>query len=369
MMTEPDMHAAIRGLYDGILEPDAWQASLRILSGMAGSAHASMLVYDTVHDQVTLGEMHNPVHELHERYERQYQALDPAKDFAARLGVGDWYVDARDFGEGAMARHPFYQEFFHAFGLRSYAACLVERQPHYEVYFSLQRAFPQPAWRPEDASALDWIIPHMRSAMRLRDRTAEVASLAGMADAVLEHLAFGVVVYSPAQRVLLCNRIGERWARRLDPAGKVSDWKLTRPFHAMLRAACEPAAPVAAQAALATDGAGNDAQVIVLPLAPSHRLAGAWQKPAALVVVHERGGAPPLLPDVLRNLYGLTPAETRLACELATGRGLPEAAARLHIRHETARSQVKAIFQKTGTGSQALLAHLLSQLAAALAQA
>ncbi|MNU06944.1 hypothetical protein D3C72_2523260 [compost metagenome] len=51
---------------------------------------------------------------------------------------------------------------------------------------------------------------------------------------------------------------------------------------------------------------------------------------------------------------------------LTAGIGLPEACARLGIRHETARSQLKAIFNKTETGSQASLAHLLSELGACM---
>ncbi|ODV41957.1 hypothetical protein AWV79_00125 [Cupriavidus sp. UYMMa02A] len=106
--------------------------------------------------------------------------------------------------------------------------------------------------------------------------------------------------------------------------------------------------------------------MIVLPLPPAHAFATEWQEPAALVVVHEDGAAPPMLGTVLRELYGLTPAETRLAAALANGQGLPEASEQLRIRHETARTQLKAVFHKTGTGSQAQLSHLLSRLAAAL---
>ncbi|MNL84367.1 Bacterial regulatory protein, luxR family [compost metagenome] len=69
---------------------------------------------------------------------------------------------------------------------------------------------------------------------------------------------------------------------------------------------------------------------------------------------------------MLRDLYGLTPAETRLATHLAGGQGLPEVSQQLNIRHETARTQLKAVFHKTGTNSQAQLTHLLSRLGAAL---
>lgn len=106
----------------------------------------------------------------------------------------------------------------------------------------------------------------------------------------------------------------------------------------------------------------------MLPLPPAHRLASRWQRPAALVAVREVGAAPPqpLLAGVLRELYGLTASEVRLATVLTAGIGLPEACARLGIRHETARSQLKAIFNKTETGSQASLAHLLSELGACM---
>ncbi|QBY52223.1 helix-turn-helix transcriptional regulator [Cupriavidus oxalaticus] len=365
-MKEADMHGAIRGLYEGILDPGAWQQSLRTLTDMAGSAHASMMVWDTVRDQVTVNEIVNPVVELFTEYESDFQTIDPAKQFAPRLQPGAWYVDARELGEGAMARHPFYRDFFHRYDLRSYVACLVARQPHYEVYFSMQRGRTQPLFSTDDTRGMDWIIPHMRSAMAMRDRTLGLTVLARLSSQLVERLNFALLVFSPQRQVLLGNRAGERWVRRLDPAGKVSDWTLSRPFGEMLAAACDPQRAVAAQAARATDGNGSSAQVIVLPLPPSHAFAAQWQEPAALVVVHEHDNAPLLLAPVLRDLYGLTPAETRLATRLAGGQGLPEASQQLNIRHETARTQLKAVFNKTGTNSQAQLTHLLSRLGAAL---
>ncbi|SDC47271.1 DNA-binding transcriptional regulator, CsgD family [Cupriavidus sp. YR651] len=365
-MNQASMHGVIRGLYEGILDPGAWQHSLRALTEMAGTAHASMMVWDTVRDQVTVNEIVNPVEELFSTYENDFQAVDPAKAFAPRLVPGAWYIDARDLGPHAMARHPFYCDFFNRFELRSYVACLVERQPHYEVYFSMQRALSQEAFSGEDTRALDWVIPHMRSAIAMRDRTLGLSTLAALSARLLERLAFAVAVYTPDRRMLLANTAGERWARRLDPAGKTGDWHLSRGFADMLQAACNPGRPVAAQAARATDASGAQAQVLVLPLPPTHILASHWQQPAAVVVVHEADAPSILLETVLRDLYALTPAETRLATRLATGEGLPDASRQLRIRHETARTQLKSIFLKTGCGSQAQLTHLLSRLAATL---
>lgn len=365
-MNQASVHGAIRGLYEGILDPGAWQNSLRALTDMAGGAHASMMVWDTVRDQVSVSEVVNPVVELYTAYENEYQAMDPAKTFAPRMVPGAWYIDTRDLGPQAMARHPFYCDFFHKFDLRSYVACLVERQPHYEVYFALQRATRQDVFSGEDTRALDWVIPHMRSAIALRDRTLGLSTLASVSARLLERLAFAVAVYTPERRLLLANSAGERWARRLDPAGKTGEWRLSRGFAEMLQAACQPDRAVAAQAARATDRSGATAEVLVLPLPASHILTASWQQPAALVVVHEAGTPSVLLDAVLRDLYGLTPAETRLAARLAAGDGLPEASRQMRIRHETARTQLKSVFLKMGCASQAQLTQVLTRLAATL---
>jgi DNA-binding CsgD family transcriptional regulator len=67
--------------------------------------------------------------------------------------------------------------------------------------------------------------------------------------------------------------------------------------------------------------------------------------------------------DLLRAAYGLTRAEARLAHALAEGASVGGAARRFAVSAETARSQLKAIFAKTGTGRQADLVRLAAALA------
>jgi DNA-binding CsgD family transcriptional regulator len=59
--------------------------------------------------------------------------------------------------------------------------------------------------------------------------------------------------------------------------------------------------------------------------------------------------------DQLHRHFGLTPSEARLALHLVTGETLRTSAAELHISYETARTQLKNIFSKTGTCRQAQL--------------
>ena len=67
--------------------------------------------------------------------------------------------------------------------------------------------------------------------------------------------------------------------------------------------------------------------------------------------------------DVLSAAFGLSAAEARLAQLLARGESVENAAQMLDIKPTTARSQLAAVFEKTGTRRQARLVALLSRLA------
>jgi len=66
----------------------------------------------------------------------------------------------------------------------------------------------------------------------------------------------------------------------------------------------------------------------------------------------------------LREAYNLTTAETKLAEGLLMGETLDEIAARRMVSRETIRTQLKALFSKTGTKRQTDLVRLLGQMPA-----
>jgi DNA-binding CsgD family transcriptional regulator len=86
-------------------------------------------------------------------------------------------------------------------------------------------------------------------------------------------------------------------------------------------------------------------------------------RPAALVRIFDPEAGPAAESERLwRQLYGLTGAEARLVQSLQTAEGLPEAAGALGIAHSTARTQLAAVFAKTGLNSQMQLARLAARL-------
>jgi DNA-binding CsgD family transcriptional regulator len=62
---------------------------------------------------------------------------------------------------------------------------------------------------------------------------------------------------------------------------------------------------------------------------------------------------------VLRRFYDLTNSEASLACEFANGQSIDNAAKRLGITRESARTRLKHLMAKTDTHRQGALVRLL----------
>lgn len=67
-----------------------------------------------------------------------------------------------------------------------------------------------------------------------------------------------------------------------------------------------------------------------------------------------------LRPEILRAIYGLTPAEARVAVAVGRGRELSGLSNDWDVSSETLRSHLKAVFAKTGVNRQVDLVRLLA---------
>lgn len=101
--------------------------------------------------------------------------------------------------------------------------------------------------------------------------------------------------------------------------------------------------------------------LLVLPLV----LRGAGQsQQAALVLMQGANGGTEPVDQLLQNLYGLTPAEARLAQLILDGQSPGDAASLLRVSVATVRTQLSAVLKKTGAQRQSDLVRRLSPLLA-----
>jgi DNA-binding CsgD family transcriptional regulator len=82
-----------------------------------------------------------------------------------------------------------------------------------------------------------------------------------------------------------------------------------------------------------------------------------------LVQVVDPGQVLRIEADSLSKLFGLTRAEAALACEIASGATLEQAAHKLSVRPSTIKTHLKRIFRKTNTTRQSELIALLLRIA------
>jgi len=107
-------------------------------------------------------------------------------------------------------------------------------------------------------------------------------------------------------------------------------------------------------------GSGQPLPITVTPFHSSHVLTE--ESPCALVFISDPAAKPASRGAVFSALYGLTPAECRLADLMLEELELRRAAERMRVTVNTARFMLKIIFQKTGTHRQSQLVRLLMSI-------
>ena len=82
--------------------------------------------------------------------------------------------------------------------------------------------------------------------------------------------------------------------------------------------------------------------------------------PTTMLVVHDPGRSPPTDATVLRDAFGFTPAEVRLALAVLNDFSVAEYADANRLSRHTVRNQMRAVLRKSGTRKQSELVRLLS---------
>jgi DNA-binding CsgD family transcriptional regulator len=108
----------------------------------------------------------------------------------------------------------------------------------------------------------------------------------------------------------------------------------------------------------------SDARPLVAYAIPWSDIAGDHPQPALaiLILVDPNERCEPAA-GLLRQIFGLTSAESRVAKQLLQGRGMGEIAASSGVAEATIRTQMKSVLQKTNTHRQSELVMLLGRIA------
>lgn len=210
----------------------------------------------------------------------------------------------------------------------------------------------------EDKARMQELVVHLRAALRLRLRFAALQEIATLREEALDALAFPLVISTADGRAAFVNEPAREADRRNGPLiirnGRVDAVRSDQ--RAQLQEAIRRASAGEGSALGLLDRAERKVPVSVSP-APKRVSAEASQVVLSLPATRE------MEPNaVLRQAYGLSPAQAEVCRLLAAGNTFEEAARLRGVAVSTMRSHFRAVLDRTGSTNLRDLLRLIGTL-------
>ena len=342
------------------LDPARWVQALTSVAAATGSFGAVMLPLSG--DALPNVPYTESVSRVMEDYFREgWYSQDERMRTVPTLtqhGVAD---DFDGHSADEIAKHPYYQEFLGPHGLRWYAGIKVACGDDLWAV-ALQRTIDQGPFSADEKDELARISSRLSTGAAIA-RALSASAATGALEA-FEMSGTAVVLINRHGNVFKANASAERLlvddVRIVQGQLTAKDIRATaalnRALHNLL---WRPTGGLAAPVALPRT---TGRPLLAYPARLSNSTANALADCQAMVILIDPDSRSPTPETNLRSLFRLTQAEARLATRLARGESLENVADQFGIGKETARSQLKSIFAKTGVHRQAELVAVLAKL-------
>lgn len=350
-------------LYDSVANPDRWPVFLAAMARLMNAQGAQIAHQDLGNMRLSFSFVHGydwaPEH--YQRYEA-LMAEDPRlPHFAANPFKA---VHCRTFlTDEQLYESRVYKEVLSTGGVEYSMGVNMSEDERTLSYFLVLRNQSQPRFDDTDCAVVDQIIPHMVRAIKLQRDIHTIVFERRIAMDSLNSMAVGVFVLSKDGAIQFSNKTGNDMLSDQDGL-IINDGSLV--------AVNEPKGLIADAALRLSTGNYADEKNISHAfqfsrrsgrapyLATMTRLSGSdqrriWtdaQEPLLMIVVRDMERPTETRAEVLQRLFGLAPAQARLAEFLADGQTLGEVAKRLEITEASARQYCKICFQKMGVNRQ-----------------
>ncbi|MGQ5523702.1 hypothetical protein ACUHMQ_10610 [Chitinimonas sp. PSY-7] len=349
-------------IHAAVLEPAKWEGLLHRIADSIGATAGGFYLRNKQTREPVRWHLFGHSDQAIRAYNECYLAIDPWAEIINRTPVGVWVAEHQYFDERFVANNEFFQRYMLPHGLRRMIGARVFDDGRNEALIAFQRGLDGEVFDQETSVFLERLSPHIELACRLSTEFARLSMQAAVARQALDRLVAPMWVVNAEGRVIFANRAAEEGGLngisikngRVLAVGPGMSAKLAT---LLLQATDAPAQ----SGALALESAeGDRLTVLVAPLPADSPLVADGRRPLALLMAHNPAGNEEQPLDVLAALYGLSPAECRLAALILEGCTPTEAATRLSVQVSTVRTQLKSMFWKTATHRQTELVKLLS---------
>jgi DNA-binding CsgD family transcriptional regulator/PAS domain-containing protein len=269
-----------------------------------------------------------------------------------------------------MEHHPFYR-MLARHGLKYFVGTYVSPDPRIIASIAVQRAIGKAPYTEQEIDLLVRLCRHAERSLRLSIKLldAELSNL-GLRES-LSRLGIGVFALDSLGRIVLSNPAADRLVGdglfvvnrelRFSPSAARSD--IERILKTILRGEHLDLSAEPRPILIDREATARPLTIYVLPIGTGRASGQDFLTHArALVLLIDARTDDPPDPALVRDLLGLTLSEARLAALVGNGLRPGQAAVRLGITEETARTALKRVFAKVGVSRQSELAALLTKL-------
>jgi DNA-binding CsgD family transcriptional regulator/PAS domain-containing protein len=354
--------SVIEGLYDAALDPTEWPRVAQMFARAFGTESSAIFQLNLAQGSADiLGVTENFDGKAISDYEAYYHQKDLVAIRMAQSATGRAMLSTELVREAEFLDSEIFVDFARPMRLGFFWAVggVIEVEQHVKGAIGIHRPRDTRAFEAEDKRHLALLLPHLSRAMLLQRRLQGLTQDNRIVLDALEKLSVGMIAVDAQATVLFANPTAERLLRAglgltcrlgcLGASDPTKDGELRHLIRQAGLAALGRSSETGGVIALVRPK-GRPLSLLVCPLRPHALTLGA---PAALLFFSDPDAGPSTSTQALIELYGLTPAEARLMAALVDGERLEDYADRQGISVNTARTQSKQIFAKTGHGRQA----------------
>ena len=363
-----------RLIYEGPFESPPWHKSLKALLELFEACHVTLILRPATPEVPSVTVIANPRGvKIHRGEYCHYDvfSLDPF----IKLPV-DKVVTVDDVvGAEKWVGCEFYKQFVAPAGIRYILGADIRTSEGVECRLRICRGHSDPSFDVADYALCKALLPHFKQAVHIHAHVGRLDAERLTYVAAIDRMLFGTVILnetgnvietSGVARIILSERDGLHVVRdTLRATCGQENQALQHIIKGALPGAGVPSMPFGNVISI-TRPSGRAKLGILVRAIPLGETSEGRQRPAVAVFLRSPELQSETSHDVIRQLFGLTPAEAALSVLVANGLTLLEAANELSICKNTARAHVRSIFSKTNVTRQTELVRLILSSVATL---
>ncbi len=370
MQIDQEFSELVGLIYDGTLEEVPWQAFLERCQVVFNASVTNLILRSPTTPR--LGSMHvvGGFPENIATYNERAYALDPFVNLPEGTVVTlHEFVDkeallASDFNRLLMEPSDLYDVMGVDFHI-----------PHeVEVRFRICRSKAGRSFDAADRTLCRALLPHIQRAVRLHVRLHKIESERAVYAGAVDQMKVAAIILDETGRVISVNQRARALLEHKDGVILRDDTlalatrQQSRELQERIQrvVAHQQAGGAAVVEVMRVPRSGGREFGLVIRPVPANQWAEAEAVPAVAIFLSDPQESAEAPVQVIKQLFGFTPAEAALALLMANGLTLDEAALDMGVSRNTVRTHLRAVFAKTGVTRQPMLVSLILKSVASL---